>query len=139
MGLGDRQDFDATRFRRETCLAVRRCVGLRCPVIALAPMGIAPDDVPRHAAALLSGIRAASEELAGAPDADAVERAREATEETLWIHLCLRRSEISGVQRALQEACREVDATEVELRAPEAERGPAMHSSRAGAPVRRQG
>ena len=54
LGLGDRHAFDQLRVSDETRAAVERCARLRCDRVALAPLGIAPDDVPRHAAALLA-------------------------------------------------------------------------------------
>jgi hypothetical protein len=122
LGLGDRGDFDLLRFADETAEAMRRCVDLRCPQIALTPLGVSPDDVPRHAASLVAGIRDAFE-AAVAP---------------MRIHLCIQQAEIAGVERALQEACKAARADEIELLAPASRLAPASSARAAfsGAPVR---
>jgi Cytosol aminopeptidase family, N-terminal domain len=115
VGLGDRQDFDLVRLSDEMSSAMRRCVGLRCAHIAISPLGVAADDVPRHAPALIAGVREASLE----------------SEANLWIHLCIQGPEIPGVHRAIAEACKAARADEVEIRVPEAaSRMPASQPAR---------
>ncbi len=104
LGLGDREGFDVSRFGAETRAALERCVALRCPEVALAPLGIAPDDVPRHAAALVEGLR------------EGLAQARS----PIRLHLCVPRGELSGIRRALDEACRAAGAGELSIHAPEA-------------------
>jgi hypothetical protein len=103
VGLGERGSFDPERASQQTEAAVVRCLGLRCARIALAPLGIAPDDVPRHAPALLAGLK----------------RACSSDEAALHLQLCVRRSEMPGIARALLEARRSAGAEEVEIRTPE--------------------
>ncbi len=100
VGLGNRRDFNLVRLSDETCAAINRCDRLRCPEIALSPLGIAADDVPRHAAALVVGIR----------------EAFEAVEGPMRIHLCIPRSQLASVQRAFEEACKAARADEIEVR-----------------------
>ncbi len=102
VGLGNRRDFDLVRLSDETCAAISRCDRLRCSEIALSPLGIAPDDVPRHAAALVAGIREAFVEVEG----------------RMRIHLCIQRSQLPSVQRAFEEACKAARADEIEVRTP---------------------
>ncbi len=109
VGLGDRRDFDRVRLSDETCAAIGRCDGLRCSEIALSPLGIAPDDLPRHAAALVAGIREAFEGVEG----------------RMRIHLCIERSELPSVQQAFEEACRAARADEIEIRTPASASSPA--------------
>jgi hypothetical protein len=102
VGLGDRCDFDLLRLSDETRAAISRCDRLRCTEIALSPLGIAPDDVPRHAAALVAGFREAFEAAKGG----------------MRIRLCIQRGELPSVQRALEEACKAARADEIEVRMP---------------------
>ena len=59
LGLGDRHAFDQVRATDEMRVALDRCRRLRFSRIAMSPLGIASDDLPRHAAALIEGIREA--------------------------------------------------------------------------------
>jgi len=77
--------------------------------VALAPLGIAPDDVPRHAAALLAGIRDGWREAAG---------------RSLGLRLCVPRSEIATVRRSLEAAAVAAGAAEVAVSVPDAELDP---------------
>jgi hypothetical protein len=109
VGLGERRDFDLVRLSDEMSGAMRRCGGLRCFDIALSPLGVAPDDVPRHAPALIAGIREAC--------LDAGTRLR--------IRLCVQAAEIPGVQRAFEEACKAARVDDIEVRVLAASRPPA--------------
>jgi hypothetical protein len=104
VGLGDRQDFDRLRVSDESRLALDRVRKLGCRRVALAPLGIAADDIPRHAAALLAGIRDAWKGVS----------------DPMTIRLCVARSELPGVQRALEEARGAASAAEIQIRAPDA-------------------
>lgn len=117
VGLGDRHDFDLLRLSDEISGVMRRCVGLRCLDIALSPLGVAPDDVPRHAPALLTGIREATR----------------AEPTRLRIRLCVQASQIPPVQRAFDDACKAADAGEVEVRVLAASRPPGVSESAAPA------
>lgn len=88
LGLGDRRTFDQLRVSDETRLAITRCRQLRLNRMAFAPLGIAADDVPRHAAALVAGI------VGGCLGA----------EEALSLELCIPKTEVAGVFRALESA-----------------------------------
>ena len=89
LGLGDRQAYDQLRVSDETRSALERCRLLRLQRVALAPLGIATDDVPRHAAALIAGL---------------VE-AWSGSETPMTLELCVPRAEVAGVYRALEAAC----------------------------------
>jgi hypothetical protein len=119
VGLGARQDFDLVRLSDEMSGAMRRCVGLRCFDIALSPLGVAPDDLPRHAPALIAGIREAC--------LDAGTRLR--------IRLCVQASEISGVQRAFEEACKAARVDDIEVRVLAASRPPSAPLARTNSPA----
>ena len=102
LGLGERSGFDSLRMSDEVGAAVARCLRLRCPRIGLTPLGIAPDDVPRHAPALVAGLRSACAE----------------SELPLHLQLCVQGSEIPGIARAFTDACRAARAEEIEIRTP---------------------
>ena len=89
LGLGDRNAYDRLRVSDETRSALERCLQLRLERVALAPLGIAPDDIPRHAAALIAGILGADG----------------ASSERLTLQFCLPRSEVAEAYRALERAC----------------------------------
>lgn len=130
LGLGDRSDYDALRVADETGEALRRCVGLRCGKIVLSPLGVAPDDIPRHAPALVAGIRDAlassdskgSSASGSGPDAPDTAAKADLGEPGWEVQLCVPRSEIPGVYRALEQACKAARAEEIELIAPPPER-----------------
>lgn len=103
LGLGGRQKFDRLRVRDETQQALERCLKLGCTHIALAPLGIATDDIPRHAASIVAGFQAAWQAV-GRP---------------VRVQYCLPAREISTVGRALTEACSAVNASEITIHVPE--------------------
>jgi hypothetical protein len=103
LGLGDRHVFDPLRVADETREALDRCRKLRCERVALAPLGIAADDVPRHAAALVAGIRDAWRDA----------------ERPMSLHLCVPRPEVSGVRRAFEDAARAAGAGELAVSVPD--------------------
>jgi hypothetical protein len=119
VGLGERREFDLARLSDEMSGAMRRCVGLRCFDIALSPLGVAADDVPRHVPALVAGIREACR------DADT----------RLRIRLCIQASEIPGVQRAFDEACKGTRVDDIEVRVLAASRPAATPLASAGSPA----
>ncbi len=100
VGLGERHDFDLVRLSDEINGALRRCIGLRCFDIALSPLGIAGDDVPRHAPAIVAGIQEACL----------------AAHRTLRIRLCVQASEIPAIQRAFVAACDAARVEDIEVR-----------------------
>lgn len=55
LGLGRRSRFDLGSARRVTREAVTRALDLRADRVAVPPLGIAPDDFPRHAAVVMEG------------------------------------------------------------------------------------
>ena len=105
LGLGERHRYDRLRVTDETREALDRCRRLRLRRVALAPLGIAPDDVPRHAAAIVAGVIDAwnlGDEVDGLPRV---------------LDLCVPKSEIVGVQRALESACEAAGATGIRVTA----------------------
>jgi len=89
LGLGDRHAYDQLRVSDETRSALERCRQLRLARVALAPLGIATDDVPRHAAALVAGLV----------------DAWTGVEMPMTLELCVPKAEVAGVYRALESAC----------------------------------
>lgn len=90
LGLGERHAFDQARATDEMRTALDRCRRLRCSNVVMSPLGIAPDDLPRHAAALVEGIREAWRE----------------TEDGLRLRFCVPKSELAGVFKAFEVAGR---------------------------------
>jgi hypothetical protein len=111
LGLGERASFDGTRVGDEIHAAVQRCLRLGCTRIGLSPLGVAPDDVLRHAPALAAGLG----RLVREPDGGQAE--------TMWVQsiqvrLCIRARELPGVGRALRDAGRSADDDGLEIRIP---------------------
>ncbi len=100
LGLGDRRAYDPNRVRAETCDALARCRALGLRRVALAPLGVAPDDVPRHVAALTAGIREAW------GDGD------DPGDDPRVLELCIRKREAAGIDRAFESACEAIDASD---------------------------
>jgi len=90
LGLGDRHAFDQARATDEMRAALERCRRLQCTRVAMSPLGIASDDLPRHAAALVEGIREAWGDA----------------EHSLRLRFCVPRAEIPGVRKAFDTAAR---------------------------------
>jgi hypothetical protein len=90
LGLGDRHSFDQVRATDEMRAALERCRLLQCRRIAMSPLGIAADDLPRHAAALVEGIREAWRDA----------------EQSLQLRFCIPRAEIPGVMKSFETAGR---------------------------------
>ncbi len=89
LGLGDRQTYDQLRVSDEIRSALDRCRKLRLQEVVLTPLGIAADDVPRHAAALVAGL---ADAWAGC-------------ERPMRLQVCVPRAEVAGVYRAIESAC----------------------------------
>ena len=89
LGLGDRQTYDQLRASDEIRSALDRCRKLRLQEVVLTPLGIASDDVPRHAAALVAGL---ADAWAGC-------------ERPMRLQVCVPRAEVAGVFRAIESAC----------------------------------
>ncbi len=106
LGLGEREGFDSLRVSDEIQRAIDRCLKLGCTHIALSPLGIAPDDIPRHAGAFIAGLHAAG---------------RSSTR-PMNVHFCVPGREIPAVERALSEACQAANASEIAIRLSEAAR-----------------
>lgn len=64
LGLGSRARFPLSAAQDAMRDATRRCMALAVGRVALAPLGIASDDVPRHAAAVVGGALEAAREAA---------------------------------------------------------------------------
>jgi hypothetical protein len=92
LGLGDRHSFDQARATDEMRTALERCQKLQCTRVAMSPLGIASDDLPRHAAAIVWGIREAWSNV----------------DQSLRLRLCVPRSELVGVLKAFETAGRAV-------------------------------
>ncbi|MCP4496794.1 MAG: hypothetical protein GY825_08445 [Phycisphaeraceae bacterium] len=88
LGLGDRQADDQLRVSDETRQALDRCRRLRLRSVALTPLGIASDDVPRHAAALVVGV---------------LDAWRDALD-PMTLEVCVPKAEVAGVFRAFESA-----------------------------------
>lgn len=56
VGLGDRDGFRTAAAQQSMADAMGRCFGLGVGRVAMAPLGIASDDLPRHAAAVVGGL-----------------------------------------------------------------------------------
>jgi hypothetical protein len=97
VGLGDRHSYDRLRAGDEMRAALERCLRLRLRHVGLAPLGIAPDDVPRHASVLVRGILDGLSALSADRPGEGLLPPR--------IELCVPRSERPGVKRALEAAC----------------------------------
>jgi hypothetical protein len=89
LGLGERKGFDLARASEGMQRAMERCLLLGCPRLAVSPLGIAPDDVPRHVEALVDGMRVACEQAQG-PSSVAVA-------------LCVPRPQLEAVWRAFDD------------------------------------
>ena len=111
LGLGERGGFEGPRVGDEIHAAVQRCLRLGCRRIGLSPLGVAPDDVSRHAPALAAGLGRLARELGG--EEGAVSRVQ-----PIQVRLCVRARELPGVGRALLEASRSAGEDEVEIRIP---------------------
>ena len=96
VGLGERHAWDRLKAGEEMRQVVERCLRLGLRHVGLAPLGIAQDDVPRHASVLVQGILAGVRAWAG--------EGVVAGTPTPRIELCIRRSERASVQRALEAA-----------------------------------
>jgi len=103
LGLGERQRFGQSRVVEETQQAMGRCLKLGCTHVALAPLGVATDDIPRHASALVAGLLAAWKQSAQLP---------------MTVSFCVPGREISGVEQALLDACQAANASEITIRVP---------------------
>jgi hypothetical protein len=103
LGLGSRGRFPLSAAQDVMRDATRRCLDLAVRRVALAPLGIASDDVPRHAAAVVGG---------------ALEAAREATT-PLELILAVPGPHHEAVSAALERAVRAVAPEPVSFR-PEA-------------------
>jgi leucyl aminopeptidase len=106
MGLGERQHFDQLRVGDETQQALERCLKLGCTRVAFAPLGIASDDIPRHAGALVAGFHAAWQ----------------SARRPMTVHFCVPGREISAVERALTEAHKAANVSEITIRVPDISR-----------------
>lgn len=107
LGLGERHAFDSMRASDEMRTALDRCRRLGFSRIAMSPLGVASDDLPRHAAALVAGIREAWREA----------------ERPLRLRFCVPRSELAGVMKALDVAARAVALEGFSIALAETERG----------------
>lgn len=107
LGLGDRHAFDQARATDEMRVALDRCRRLQCTRVAMTPLGIAPDDLPRHAAALVEGIREAWRDA----------------EQALRLRFCVPRAELPGVLKAFENAARAVSLERFSVALAESERG----------------
>ena len=109
LGLGDRKAFDQIRVTDEIHHAMDRCLKLGLSRVVLSPLGIAPDDIPRHAPALVAGVLAAWQ---SAP-------------RPMTLRMCVPGTEIPNVQRALDAARKSAAAADFTIRVIETEAQPA--------------
>ena len=89
LGLGERSRYDRLRVTDETRGALERCAQLGVSNVALAPLGIAADDVPRHAASVVAAVAGAWAK----------------SSEPRRLLFCVPRSELAAVLRAFESAC----------------------------------
>lgn len=99
LGLGDRASYDQLRVSDETREALERCRKLRFSHIALTPLGIASDDLPRHAPAVVAGLLDAWQDI----------------ETSMVLEICLPKNEVQGAFRALEGACEAAGASRVRV------------------------
>lgn len=102
LGLGDRKAFDQIRVSDEIHRAMDHCHNLGLSRIALSPLGISSDDIPRHASALVAGIL----------------EALQSSTRPMSLRLCVPAAEIPGVQRALDDARSAANAVGLTIRPP---------------------
>lgn len=111
VGLGRRSRYDLRGVRRATREAVGRALDLGAERVAIPPLGIAPDDFPRHAAVVLEG---ALEALG--------EEGREHSR--LCLRLGFEASEAASASAALEAAAETRGVPHVELDLPRRDRAP---------------
>lgn len=99
LGLGERRGFDRLRVGEETQQALDRCLKLGCTRVALAPLGFAADDIPRHAGALVAALCAVWR----------------SAERPMSVRFCVPSSEIPEAERALVEALRAANASKITI------------------------
>ncbi len=100
LGLGERSGFGVACSREVMRDAVSRGLALGVRRLAVAPLGIEPDDFPRHAQAVLSG---------------ALEAASEGSLR-VELRLAIRGSQSEGALRALEVATQATESGQVRLR-----------------------
>lgn len=71
LGLGKRREFSLDRAEEAMRDAISRCLDLGQQVIALSPLGIAPDDFARHAEVLIEGLSRAVREASPREETEA--------------------------------------------------------------------
>ena len=108
VGLGDRESYDRLRVSDEMRGALDRTRRLQLRRVALTPLGIAPDDVPRHAPALVAGLVDA---WAGSDQASRVE-------------ICVPKTELAGASRAFEGALEAARQADVVVRVDDPDREP---------------
>ena len=72
LGLGKRREFSMERAEEAMRDAIERCLALGQDVIALSPLGIAPDDFARHAEVVIEGLTRAVRDVGSAEDSGEV-------------------------------------------------------------------
>lgn len=107
LGLGERHAFDQVRATDEMRTALERCRRLQFTRVAMSPLGIASDDLPRHAAALVEGIREAWRDA----------------EQALRLRFCVPRSELAGVLKAFETAGRAAGLADFHVALADGDRG----------------
>lgn len=110
LGLGQRSKFGLRAARTATREAVARALELRVESLALPPLGIAPDDFPRHATVVMEG----------ALEALGAEGARQ---DHLRLRLGFESSQAGRASSALEAAAETRGVEHVALALPKRERG----------------
>ena len=108
LGLGDRQAFDQVRVTDEIHHAMERCRKLGFSRIALSPLGIESDDIPRHAAAIVAGVL----------------DAWRTSVQPIALRFCAPASEIQSAKRSFDDAREAASASELIIRIVDAEPAP---------------
>lgn len=106
LGLGQRSKFNLRSSRAVTREAVERALDLRIRSLAFPPLGIDPDDFPRHASVIMQG---ALEALAS--EQRATDRMR--------LRLSVPSAEVGRAASALEAAAQTLDIAQVDLELPE--------------------
>jgi hypothetical protein len=118
LGLGSRRRFPLSSAEEAMFEATRRGLDLSVARMAVAPLGIASDDIPRHAQALVAG----------------VSRAQEGRSRPLSIALAVPGAEIDRTADALETAMRGLDADAIGLRSPRRMPSPRSADPHGGSP-----
>lgn len=121
LGLGAQAEYRVTAAQDLMRDATERCLALGLSRVAMAPLGIASDDLPRHAQAVVGG---------------ALEATR-AAERALDLTLTVAATEVDRSEHALEAAVRAANAPELQVRSAPRAPLPASRSAATASPAGR--